>query len=340
MRVYYDTDCDINLIKDKKVAIVGYGSQGHAHALNLNDSGAKNLVVALRPGSSSAKKAEGAGLKVMDIAEAAKWCDVIMMCMPDELQAETYYAHIHDNLKDGAAIAFAHGLNVHFGLIEAKPGVDVIMMAPKGPGHTVRGEFQKGGGVPCLVAVHQDATGRALETGLSYCSGIGGGRSGIIQTDFKEECETDLFGEQAVLCGGLVELIRMGFETLVEAGYEPEMAYFECLHEVKLIVDLIYEGGIANMNYSISNTAEYGEYVSGPRILPYDETKARMKAVLKDIQDGRFVRDWMQECKSGQASFKAIRRNNDAHQIEQVGEKLRGMMPWIKGNALVDKDKN
>ena len=340
MRVYYDTDCDTNLIKDKKVAIVGYGSQGHAHALNLHDSGAKNLVVALRPGSASAKKAEGSGLKVMDIAEAAKWADVIMMCMPDELQAETYYAHIHDNLKDGAAIAFAHGLNVHFGLIEAKPGVDVIMMAPKGPGHTVRGEFQKGGGVPCLVAVHQDATGRALETGLSYCSGIGGGRSGIIETDFKEECETDLFGEQAVLCGGLVELIRMGFETLVEAGYEPEMAYFECLHEVKLIVDLIYEGGIANMNYSISNTAEYGEYVSGPRILPYDETKARMKAVLKDIQDGRFVRDWMLECKSGQASFKAIRRNNDAHQIEQVGEKLRGMMPWIKGNALVDKEKN
>jgi len=340
MRVYYDTDCDTNLIKDKKVAIVGYGSQGHAHALNLHDSGAKNLVVALRPGSASAKKAEGSGLKVMEIAEAAKWADVIMMCMPDELQAETYYAHIHDNLKDGAAIAFAHGLNVHFGLIEAKPGVDVIMMAPKGPGHTVRGEFQKGGGVPCLVAVHQDATGRALETGLSYCSGIGGGRSGIIETDFKEECETDLFGEQAVLCGGLVELIRMGFETLVEAGYEPEMAYFECLHEVKLIVDLIYEGGIANMNYSISNTAEYGEYVSGPRILPYDETKARMKAVLKDIQDGRFVRDWMLECKSGQASFKAIRRNNDAHQIEQVGEKLRGMMPWIKGNALVDKEKN
>jgi len=340
MRVYYDTDCDTNLIKDKKVAIVGYGSQGHAHALNLHDSGARNLVVALRPGSASAKKAEGSGLKVMEISEAAKWADVIMMCMPDELQADTYYEHIHDNLRDGAAIAFAHGLNVHFGLIEAKPGVDVIMMAPKGPGHTVRGEFQKGGGVPCLVAVHQDATGRALETGLSYCSGIGGGRSGIIETDFKEECETDLFGEQAVLCGGVVELIRMGFETLVEAGYEPEMAYFECLHEVKLIVDLIYEGGIANMNYSISNTAEYGEYVSGPRILPYDETKARMKAVLQDIQDGRFVRDWMLECKSGQASFKAIRRNNDAHQIEQVGEKLRGMMPWIKSNALVDKDKN
>ena len=340
MRVYYDRDCDINLIKDKKVAIVGYGSQGHAHALNLHESGVKNLVVALRPGSSSAKKAEGAGLKVMAIAEAAAWCDLIMMCMPDELQAETYKEHIHGNLQDGAAIAFAHGLNVHFGLIEPKDTVDVVMMAPKGPGHTVRGEFVKGGGVPCLVAVHQNATGKALELGLSYCSAIGGGRSGIIETDFKEECETDLFGEQAVLCGGLVELIRMGFETLVEAGYEPEMAYFECLHEVKLIVDLIYEGGIANMNYSISNTAEYGEYVSGPRILPYDETKARMKAVLKDIQDGRFVRDWMTECKAGQPSFKAIRRNNDAHQIEQVGEKLRGMMPWIKANQLVDKDKN
>ena len=340
MRVYYDTDCDINLIKDKNVAIVGYGSQGHAHALNLHDSGAKNLVVALRSGSPSAQKAEGAGLKVMEIAEAAKWADVIMMCMPDELQADTYYAHIHDNLRDGAAIAFAHGLNVHFGLIEPKAGVDVIMMAPKGPGHTVRGEFQKGGGVPCLVAVHQDASGKALEIGKSYCSAIGGGRSGIIETDFKEECETDLFGEQAVLCGGLVELIRMGFETLVEAGYEPEMAYFECLHEVKLIVDLIYEGGIANMNYSISNTAEYGEYVSGPRILPYDETKARMKAVLTDIQNGKFVRDFMMENKVGQPMFKAIRRNNDAHQIEQVGEKLRGMMPWIKGNALVDKEKN
>jgi len=260
--------------------------------------------------------------------------------MPDELQAETYYAHIHDNLREGAAIAFAHGLNIHFKLIEPKAGVDVLMMAPKGPGHTVRGEFVKGGGVPCLVAVDNDASGRALELGLSYCSAIGGGRSGIIETNFKEECETDLFGEQAVLCGGLVELIRMGFETLVEAGYAPEMAYFECLHEVKLIVDLIYEGGIANMNYSISNTAEYGEYVSGPRILPYAETKARMKAVLDDIQQGRFVRDWMLECKAGQPSFKAIRRNNDAHQIEKVGEKLRGMMPWIKAGALVDKSKN
>lgn len=340
MRVYYDRDCDINLIKDKKVAIVGYGSQGHAHAQNLADSGVTQVVVALRPGSASAKKAEAAGLKVMDIAEAAKWADLMMMCMPDELQAETYYAHIHDNLRDGAAIAFAHGLNIHFRLIEAKAGVDVIMMAPKGPGHTVRSEFARGGGVPCLVAVDNDATGRALELGLSYCAAIGGGRSGIIETTFKEECETDLFGEQAVLCGGLVELIRMGFETLVEAGYAPEMAYFECLHEVKLIVDLIYEGGIANMNYSISNTAEFGEYVSGPRILPRAETKARMKAVLEDIQQGRFVRDWMSECKAGQPSFKAIRRNNDAHQIEQIGAKMRGMMPWIKANALVDKAKN
>jgi ketol-acid reductoisomerase len=340
MRVYYDRDCDINLIKGMKVAIVGYGSQGHAHALNLHDSGVKEVAVALRPGSPSAKKAEAAGLKVMDIAAAAKWADLMMMAMPDELQADTYKAYIHDNLRDGAAIAFAHGLNIHFGLIEPKPGVDVLMMAPKGPGHTVRGEFVKGGGVPCLVAVNNDASGRALEIGLSYCSAIGGGRSGIIETDFKEECETDLFGEQAVLCGGLVELIRMGFETLVEAGYAPEMAYFECLHEVKLIVDLIYEGGIANMNYSISNTAEYGEYVSGPRILPRAETKARMKAVLEDIQQGRFVRDWMLECKAGQPSFKATRRNNDAHQIEEVGAKLRGMMPWIKSNALVDKAKN
>jgi ketol-acid reductoisomerase len=340
MRVYYDRDCDINLIKGMKVAIVGYGSQGHAHALNLHDSGVKDVAVALRPGSPSAKKAEAAGLKVMDIAAAAKWADLMMMAMPDELQADTYKAYIHDNLRDGAAIAFAHGLNIHFGLIEPKPGVDVLMMAPKGPGHTVRGEFVKGGGVPCLVAVNNDASGRALEIGLSYCSAIGGGRSGIIETDFKEECETDLFGEQAVLCGGLVELIRMGFETLVEAGYAPEMAYFECLHEVKLIVDLIYEGGIANMNYSISNTAEYGEYVSGPRILPRAETKARMKAVLEDIQQGRFVRDWMLECKAGQPSFKATRRNNDAHQIEEVGARLRGMMPWIKSNALVDKAKN
>ncbi|NBC96982.1 MAG: ketol-acid reductoisomerase [Deinococcus-Thermus bacterium] len=340
MRVHYDRDCDINLIKDKKVAILGYGSQGHAHALNLRDSGAKNLAVALREGSGSARKAEAEGLTVMGIAEAAAWCDLMMFTMPDELQAETYRRHVHDNLRDGAAIAFAHGLNVHFGLIEPRPEVDVLMMAPKGPGHTVRGEYLKGGGVPCLVAVENDATGKALETGLSYCSAIGGGRSGIIETSFREECETDLFGEQAVLCGGLVELIRMGFETLVEAGYAPEMAYFECLHEVKLIVDLIYEGGIANMNYSISNTAEFGEYVSGPRILPYDETKARMKAVLTDIQSGAFTRDWMTECTVGQPFFKATRRNNDAHQIEQVGVKLREMMPWITAGRMVDREKN
>jgi ketol-acid reductoisomerase len=340
MRVYYDRDCDVNLIKDKKVAILGYGSQGHAHALNLRDSGAKNVAVALREGSASAAKAQGEGLQVMGISEAAAWCDLMMFTMPDELQAETWRKHVRDHLKPGAAIAFAHGLNVHFGLIEAPEGVDVIMMAPKGPGHTVRGEYVKGGGVPCLVAVDQDATGKAMEIGLSYCSAIGGGRSGIIETNFRQECETDLFGEQAVLCGGLVELIRMGFETLVEAGYEPEMAYFECLHEVKLIVDLIYEGGIANMNYSISNTAEYGEYVSGPRILPYEETKKRMKEVLTDIQNGSFVRDFMQENAVGQPMFKATRRLNDEHQIEQVGEKLRAMMPWISAGKLVDKAKN
>ncbi|WP_425099104.1 ketol-acid reductoisomerase [Tropicibacter sp. S64] len=340
MRVYYDRDCDVNLIKDKKVAILGYGSQGHAHALNLRDSGAKNVVIALREGSPSAKKCEAEGLKVMGISEAAAWCDVIMFTMPDELQAETYRKHVKDHLKPGAAIAFAHGLNVHFGLIEAPEGVDVIMMAPKGPGHTVRGEYVKGGGVPCLVAVHQDATGKALEIGLSYCSAIGGGRSGIIETNFREECETDLFGEQVVLCGGLVELIRMGFETLVEAGYAPEMAYFECLHEVKLIVDLIYEGGIANMDYSISNTAEYGQYVTGPRILPYAETKARMKEVLEDIQRGKFVRDFMLENAVGQPTLKASRRANDEHQIEQVGKKLRDMMPWISAGKMVDKTKN
>ena len=340
MRVYYDRDCDVNLIKEMKVALLGYGSQGHAHALNLRDSGAKNVVVALREGSASIAKAEGEGLKTMGIAEAAAWADLIMFTMPDELQAETYIKYVHDNIREGAAIAFAHGLNVHFGLIEPKAGIDVIMMAPKGPGHTVRGEYSKGGGVPCLVAVDNDASGKALEIGLSYCSAIGGGRSGIIETNFREECETDLFGEQAVLCGGIVELIRMGFETLVEAGYEPEMAYFECLHETKLIVDLIYEGGIANMDYSISNTAEYGQYVSGPRILPYDETKARMKGVLDDIQNGKFVRDFMLENAVGQPTIKASRRSNDEHQIEQVGGKLRAMMPWISAGKMVDKTKN
>ena len=340
MRVYYDRDCDINLIKDKKVAILGYGSQGHAHALNLRDSGAQNLVVALRDGSPSIKKAEGEGLKVMGIEEAASWCDLMMFTMPDELQAETYKKHVHDHIKSGAAIAFAHGLNVHFGLIQPKEGLDVIMMAPKGPGHTVRGEFVKGGGVPCLVAVDNDASGKALEIGLSYCSAIGGGRSGIIETNFREECETDLFGEQAVLCGGIVELIRMGFETLVEAGYAPEMAYFECLHEVKLIVDLIYEGGIANMNYSISNTAEYGEYVSGPRIIKKDETKKRMKEVLADIQSGKFTKDWMKECEGGQKNFLKTRKDLADHSIEKVGSKLRDMMPWIGKNKLIDSDKS
>ena len=339
MRVYYDRDADLNIIKSKKVAIVGYGSQGHAHAQNLKDSGVNDIVVALRPGSASAKKAEGAGLKVMSVADAAKWADVLMMLIPDELQADAYKKDIEPNIRDGAAIAFAHGLNVHFNLIEPKKTVDVIMIAPKGPGHTVRGEFVKGGGVPCLIAVHQDASGNAHDIALAYASGVGGGRSGVIETNFREECETDLFGEQVVLCGGLVELIRGGFETLVEAGYAPEMAYFECLHEVKLIVDLIYQGGIANMNYSISNTAEWGEYVSGPRIIT-SETKAEMKRVLKDIQSGKFTSEWMQEYRSGSSRFKATRRLNDEHEIEVVGEKLRGMMPWIKAGALVDKSKN
>ena len=339
MRVYYDRDADINLIKGKKVAIVGYGSQGHAHALNLRDSGVKDVAVALRKGSASAAKAEKEGLKVLEVADAAKWADVIMMLTPDELQGDIYRDHLHGNMKKGAALMFAHGLNVHFNLIEPREDLDVGMVAPKGPGHTVRGEYQKGGGVPCLIAVHQDKSGNAHDLFLSYASAVGGGRSGVIETTFREECETDLFGEQAVLCGGLVELIRAGFETLVEAGYAPEMAYFECLHEVKLIVDLIYEGGIANMNYSISNTAEYGEYVTGPRVITA-ETKAEMGRVLKDIQMGRFTRDWMQECKAGQPSFKATRRMNDQHQIEEVGAKLRAMMPWIAKNKLVDKGRN
>jgi ketol-acid reductoisomerase len=339
MRVYYDRDADLSRILDKKIAIVGYGSQGRAHALNLVDSGVKNVAVALKPGSATAKKVEADGLKVMSVAEAAAWADLLMVLAPDEHQAAIYKNEIHDNLRDGAALLFAHGLNVHFGLIEPKKSVDVFMVAPKGPGHTVRGEYQKGGGVPCLIAIHQDATGGAMDLGLAYASAIGGGRSGVIETNFREECETDLFGEQAVLCGGLVELIRAGFETLVEAGYAPEMAYFECLHEVKLIVDLIYEGGIANMNYSISNTAEYGEYVTGPRVVTA-ETKAEMKRVLEDIQSGRFVRDFMVEMQSGQASFKATRRRGSEHQIEEVGQRLRAMMPWITKNKLVDTSRN
>ncbi|RFB75053.1 ketol-acid reductoisomerase [Methylovirgula sp. 4M-Z18] len=339
MRVYYDRDADLNLIKGKKVAVVGYGSQGHAHVLNMRDSGVKDVVVALRAGSPTVKKAEGEGLKVMSVADAAKWADVVMMLTPDELQADIYNAELAPNMKTGAALLFAHGLNVHFNLIEPRKDIDVLMVAPKGPGHTVRGEYLKGGGVPCLIAIHQDASGNAHDIGLSYASAIGGGRAGIIETSFKEECETDLFGEQVVLCGGLVELIRAGFETLVEGGYAPEMAYFECLHEVKLIVDLIYEGGIANMNYSISNTAEYGEYVTGPRIVT-PETKAEMKRVLTDIQSGKFTRDWMLENKVNQTSFKATRARNNAHQIEAVGEKLRAMMPWISKGKLVDKARN
>jgi ketol-acid reductoisomerase len=339
MRVYYDRDADVNLIKGKNVAIVGYGSQGHAHANNLKDSGAKNLAVGLRPGSQGVAKAETAGLKVMDPADCAKWADVVMVLTPDEGQGDLYREKLGPNMKSGAALAFAHGLNVHFNLLDPRPDIDVFMIAPKGAGHTVRSEYQRGGGVPCLVAVAQNPSGNALEVALSYASAIGGGRAGIIETTFKEECETDLFGEQVVLCGGLVELIKGGYETLVEAGYAPEMAYFECLHEVKLIVDLIYEGGIANMNYSISNTAEYGEYVSGPRIITA-ETRAEMKRVLADIQSGRFARDWMLENKVNQSSFKATRRRLSEHPIEQVGEKLRAMMPWISKNALVDKTKN
>jgi len=339
MKVYYDADCDINLITGKKIAIVGYGSQGHAHAQNLRDSGVKDVAVALREGSATAKKAEGAGFKVMTNAEAAAWADILMILAPDEHQAAIYADDLHANMKPGAALAFAHGLNIHFGLIEARSDVDVIMIAPKGPGHTVRSEYVRGGGVPCLIAIHQDSTGNAHDVGLAYASGVGGGRSGIIETNFREECETDLFGEQAVLCGGLTHLIQAGFETLTEAGYAPEMAYFECLHEVKLIVDLMYEGGIANMRYSISNTAEYGDITTGPRIIT-DETKAEMKRVLEDIQAGRFVKDFVLDNRAGQPELKASRKAAAAHPIEETGSKLRAMMPWIGANQLVDKTKN
>ncbi|HTH29263.1 MAG TPA: ketol-acid reductoisomerase [Sphingobium sp.] len=339
MRVYYDRDADIGLVTSKKIAIVGYGSQGHAHAQNLRDSGVAEVAIALRPGSASAKKAEGAGFKVLSNADAAKWADIVMILAPDEHQAAIWEADIRDNIRPGAALAFAHGLNIHFGLIEPSKEIDVIMVAPKGPGHTVRSEYVRGGGVPCLMAVHQDATGNAHDLALAYASGVGGGRSGIIETNFREECETDLFGEQAVLCGGLTHLIQAGFETLVEAGYAPEMAYFECLHEVKLIVDLMYEGGIANMRYSISNTAEYGDITTGPRIIT-PETKAEMKRVLADIQGGRFVKNFVLDNRAGQPELKAARKTAAAHPIEQVGAQLRAMMPWIGANKLVDKDKN
>ena len=339
MRVYYDRDADASLIKGKKVAVVGYGSQGHAHAMNLRDSGVSDVVVALREGSPSAVKAKAANFKVLAPAEAAKWADVVMVLTPDELQANLYRGDLGPNMQKGAALAFAHGFNIHFSLIEPRADLDVFMIAPKGPGHTVRSEYVRGGGVPCLLALAQNASGNALELALSYASAIGGGRAGVIETSFREETETDLFGEQVVLCGGLVELIKGGYETLVAAGYAPEMAYFECLHEVKLIVNLMYEGGIATMNYSISNTAEYGEYRSGTRIIN-EEVKAEMRRVLADIQSGRFARDWVNECQAGQPSFKAMRRQLAAHPVEQVGAKLRAMMPWIAANKLVNKAKN
>jgi ketol-acid reductoisomerase len=339
MRVYYDRDADANLIKSKKVAVIGYGSQGHAHALNLKDSGVKEVVVGLRPQSAAVKKAGAAGLDVVAPAEAAKWADVLMVLTPDEGQSELYERDLKPNLKNHAALAFAHGLNIHFRLIEPRPDLDVFMIAPKGPGHTVRSEYLRGGGVPCLLAVAQNASGKAQEIALSYAAAIGGGRAGVIETTFREECETDLFGEQVVLCGGLVELIKAGYETLVEAGYAPEMAYFECLHEVKLIVDLIYEGGIANMNYSISNTAEYGEYTRGPRIITA-QTRAEMRKILDEIQTGRFAAEWVLENKANQASFKAMRARAAQHPIEAVGEKLRAMMPWIAKGKLVDKSRN
>jgi ketol-acid reductoisomerase len=339
MRVYYDRDADLNLISNKKIAIVGYGSQGHAHAQNLRDSGVKDVAIALRAGSATAKKAEGAGFKVLSTTEAAQWADILMILAPDEHQAAIWENDIKGHLKPGAALAFAHGLNVHFGLIEPPADIDVIMIAPKGPGHTVRSEYARGGGVPCLIAIHQDSTGNAHDIALAYASGVGGGRSGIIETNFREECETDLFGEQAVLCGGATALVQAGFETLVEAGYAPEMAYFECLHELKLIVDLMYEGGIANMRYSISNTAEYGDIKTGPRIIT-EETKKEMKRVLADIQSGRFVKDFVLDNRAGQPELKASRIAAKRHQIEEVGSELRAMMPWIGANKLVDKEKN
>ena len=340
MKMLYEKDSNVDLIKSKKIAIFGFGSQGHAHALNLKDSGVKDVAVALREGSPSQKKAEEQGLKVMPLSDAAAWADVLMVLTPDELQSQIYKNHIEQRMREGTSLAFAHGLNIHFNLINARKDLDVFMIAPKGPGHLVRSEYQKGGGVPCLMAIHQDSSGKARDLALSYASAIGGGKAGVIETNFKEECETDLFGEQSVLCGGLVELIKNGYETLVEAGYSPEMAYFECVHEVKLIVDLIYEGGIANMNYSISNTAEYGEYVTGKKIIDKNTTKEKMREVLKDIQSGKFAKQWMDENKSGQKNFLKMRKELAEHPIEKVGKKLRDLMPWIGKNKLVDKSKN
>ncbi len=336
MQIYYDKDADLSIIRGKKVAIIGFGSQGHAHAGNLKDSGV-DVVVALRPNSPTAKKAEAAGLAVKSVPEAVKWADLVMVLTPDEFQSQLYKNEIEPNLKQGATLAFAHGFAIHYNQVVPRADLDVIMVAPKAPGHTVRNEFVKGGGIPDLVAIYQNASGKAKEVALSYASAIGGGRTGIIETTFKDETETDLFGEQAVLCGGAVELVKMGFETLTEAGYAPEMAYFECLHELKLIVDLMYEGGIANMNYSISNNAEYGEYVTGPRVINEESRKA-MRQALKDIQNGEYAKKFILEGATNYPSMTAYRRNNAAHPIEVVGTKLRSMMPWIK--KIVDKSKN
>ena len=338
MKVYYDKDANLSLIKGKKVTIVGYGSQGHAHANNLQDSGVK-VTVGLRKGGASWDKAKKAGLQVKAVGEAVKGADVVMILLPDENHPQVYRDEVEPNIKKGAALAFAHGFNIHFGQIEPRADLDVIMIAPKGPGHLVRSTYTQGGGVPSLIAVHRDATRKARDIALSYAAAIGAARAGVIETTFREECETDLFGEQVVLCGGLTSLIQAGFETLVEAGYAPEMAYFECLHEVKLIVDLIYEGGIANMRYSISNTAEYGDFTRGPRIIN-DKTRAEMKKILKDIQSGQFAREFILENRAGTPTLKAMRRLAAQHPIEQVGEKLRGMMPWIKKNKLVDRSRN
>ena len=338
MKVFYDKDCDLSLVKGKTVAIIGYGSQGHAHALNLHDSGVK-VVVGLRKGGASWNKAANAGLEVAEVAEAVKRADIVMMLLPDENIAAVYRNEVHANIKAGAALAFAHGFNVHYGQVVPRDDIDVIMVAPKAPGHTVRSTYSQGGGVPHLVAVYQDKSGAARDVALSYASANGGGRAGIIETNFREETETDLFGEQAVLCGGTVELIKAGFDTLVEAGYAPEMAYFECLHELKLIVDLIYEGGIANMNYSISNNAEFGEYETGPKVINGDTRKV-MRQVLEDIQTGEYAKRFILENAAGAPTLTSRRRINAESQIEQVGGKLRAMMPWIAANKLVDKSKN
>ena len=338
MQVYYDKDCDLSIIQGKKVAVIGYGSQGHAHALNLRDSGV-SVIVGLRPGSASAVKAQNEGLVVKSVPEAVASADVVMILAPDEHQAAIYANDVEPNLKQGATLAFAHGFNILYNQIVPRKDLDVIMIAPKAPGHTVRSEFVKGGGIPDLIAIHQDASGKAKATALSYASGVGGGRTGIIETTFKDETETDLFGEQAVLCGGAVELVKMGFETLTEAGYPAEMAYFECLHELKLIVDLMYEGGIANMNYSISNNAEYGEYVTGSEVIN-EQSRAAMRNALKRIQNGEYAKMFIQEGRLNYPSMTARRRQNAEHAIEQTGAKLRGMMPWIMKNKIVDQTKN